>query len=207
MPTASPWYVVAIQVPSSKVPLTTYIPAQKPFPPDASEVSGPYLTRAIADAKANAQIAKGSSLPGSGLVKDVTNSLPFSGIDAIGDFFHRLTEKETWTRVGEVVVGGILLYAGIRALSHGSTVAGSGARKSAIRPVKKVAKTVGSVAVPEARVAIRAATPKTTARIAKHRTKVKTHGGKHPAPPPTPAKPRPKTVRESHIYYHKAGKS
>lgn len=105
---------------------------------------------------------------------------PLVGLAAIGDFFHRLTEKQTWARVGEVAVGGILLIAGLRALSSGSPAVGSGARKSAAKPVKRVAKVV----VPEARLAGRVAAkrtaPKTTARVAAHRTRVRKYGAKRP---------------------------
>ena len=132
-------------------------------------------------------ISNESSTAGSGNLPGLT------GIDAIGDFFHRLTEGETWTRVGEVVLGVILLYAGVKAL----TGAGS-ATKAASSPVKKAAKAGASIAVPEARLASRVAAkriaPKTTSRVAAHRTQVAKYGGKSPA------------VRESHIYHHKAGK-
>lgn len=33
----------------------------------------------------------------------------------IADFFHRLTEPQTWVRVGEFAVGGMLIYVGIKA--------------------------------------------------------------------------------------------
>jgi hypothetical protein len=115
----------------------------------------------------------------------------------IGDFFHRLTEKETWTRFGEVAVGGLLIYVGLRALTRGSTTVGAGARRDASKPVRKVAKTVTKIAVPEARLASRTvakrAAPKTTARIASHRARVRKYG----------AKSRVTARRESHIYHHK----
>lgn len=129
------------------------------------------------------------------------------GIVDVGDFFHRLTEPQTWTRVGEVIFGGILVYAGVRALSHGSAVTGSGARSSATRPVKKVARKTARVVVPEARLASRVAAkkvaPKTTARVARHRENVAKYGAKKPYSPPVK---RPPTMRESHIYYHRAPK-
>ena len=107
--------------------------------------------------------------------------LPLTGLASIGDFFHRLTEKQTWARVGEVAVGGILLIAGLRALSSGSPAVGSGARKAAAKPVRKVAQVV----VPEARLATRVAAkraaPKTTARVAVHRARVRKYGAKRPA--------------------------
>jgi hypothetical protein len=123
-----------------------------------------------------------------------------SGLNDIGDFFHRLTEGSTWTRVGEVVLGGILLYAGIRALTRGATA--SPTAKPVTSPVRKAAK----VAVPEARLATRVAAkrvaPKTTARVASHRARVAKYGAKKPYSAPSP---RPPTTRVSHIYHHKAG--
>ena len=104
------------------------------------------------------------------------------GIADVGDFFHRLTEPQTWTRVAEVGVGGILLFAGIKALTHG---AGSDvAVKSATKPVRSTSAKVAKVVVPEARlagrIAAKKAAPKTTARIAAHRAQVKKYGAKTP---------------------------
>jgi len=97
----------------------------------------------------------GGANPGGSLENNLTANTPLAPLGSIGDFFHRLTEKETWTRVGEVALGGILIYAGIRALSSG-TAAGV-ATKHATAPVKKVAKTVTKVAAPEVRYGARIA--------------------------------------------------
>lgn len=40
----------------------------------------------------------------------------FGGIAAVGDLAGRLTETNTWVRVGEFVVGGILLYIALRSM-------------------------------------------------------------------------------------------
>jgi hypothetical protein len=161
---------------------------------------GPYGTKLQAQAEANTLNAGAQPLAASTDVSNAANSL--APLGDIGDFFHRLTEGSTWTRVGEVALGGILLYAGLRAMSHGSSVAGSGARKAATKPVKTVAKKAAKVAVPEARLASRVAAkkvaPKTTARVASHRAQVAKYGGKRPVGAPKPA------VRTTHIYYHKA---
>lgn len=146
-----------------------------------------------------------------GAIPKATSSLappnPLSGVAAVGDFFQRLTQPQTWTRVGEVILGGILVYAGVRALTHGSTTAGVGARKSATKPVRKVASGVAKVAVPEARLASRKVAkktaPKTTARVAAHRAEVARYGARKPYAPPPPRPPRQPTVRVSHIYHHK----
>jgi hypothetical protein len=42
------------------------------------------------------------------------------GINAIGDFFNRLTQPNTWIRVGEVAAGLLLLYLGLSATMRGT---------------------------------------------------------------------------------------
>ena len=42
------------------------------------------------------------------------------GINAIGDFFNRLTEPNTWVRVGEVAAGILLVYLGLSATMRGT---------------------------------------------------------------------------------------
>lgn len=68
--------------------------------------------------------------------KGATTAL--GGLSAIGDFFNRLTEANTWLRVGEVVAGLLLLYIGLNAAMRG-TAAGN-AVQSATRTTKNVAK-------------------------------------------------------------------
>lgn len=113
------------------------------------------------------------------LAQDVLGSVsPLTNVD---DFAHRLTEKATWIRVGEVVLGGILLFVGIHAITRGSEAAS--AAKSVTRPVKKAAKTGIQIALPEATPAVRASAAR--AKIARKN------------PPPTRM-----YVRESHVYHH-----
>lgn len=132
-----------------------------------------------------------------------------TGVADIGDFFHRLTESATWTRVGEVLFGGLLLYVGLRALTHGSSTVGGGARKAATKPVRKVATKAAKVVVPEARLASRVAAkrvaPKTTAKVQAHRSRVRRYGGKTPYQPSKPKTVIHKSVRVSHVHHHKAG--
>lgn len=61
-----------------------------------------------------------------------------TGINAIGDFFNRLTQSATWVRVGEVVAGGLLLYLGLKAV-----VAPSGANVGR-QTVKSTASNIAS---------------------------------------------------------------
>jgi hypothetical protein len=148
-------------------------------------------------------VSSESSLAGSGNVPNPANLIP--GLTDIGDFFHRLTESSTWTRVGEVALGGILIYAGIRALASGSTVS-KGVRNAGstiTSPAKKATKAAVKVAVPEARLAGRVAAkrvaPKATARVASHRAQVKKYGAKTPYARP---EPRVTATRVSHVYHH-----
>jgi hypothetical protein len=88
----------------------------------------------------------------------------------IGNFFHRLSEKQTWIRVGEVALGGILLYVGVHAVAQGSAIktATKSGSKSITRPVRKATKATVRVALPQA-------TP--VVRTAKARAKVKARTG------------------------------
>jgi hypothetical protein len=123
----------------------------------------------------------------------------------IGQFFHALTEGKTWTRVAEVAVGSILVYAGVRALASGSTVNRGvrNATSTVTKPVRRTTKAAVKVAVPEVRLARRTAAkrvaPKTTARVAAHRQQVAKYGAKKPYSAPKSSGPR-----VSHIYHHKA---
>jgi hypothetical protein len=56
--------------------------------------------------------------------------LPLTGVAAIGDFFSRLGQANTWIRVGEVVAGLILLGIGLNAMFKG-------------KPMQIVTKTAG----------------------------------------------------------------
>lgn len=81
-------------------------------------------------AKNAQQIAQGT---GAGL--DKTGQALQGGLAGIGDFFARLTEASTWIRVGEVVLGLILIAVGLARITKAVPVA------------TKIAKTVGAVAV------------------------------------------------------------
>lgn len=70
----------------------------------------------------------------------VANANPLQGVAAIGDFFSRLTQGNTWVRVGEVIAGLLLLYVGVNALGR-DTAVGS-AVHSATNTAKKAAMVV-----------------------------------------------------------------
>lgn len=56
-----------------------------------------------------------------GKIGDALN--PLSGLAAIGDFFHRLAEGNTWIRIGEGLLGIILIALGIARMTHAVPVA------------------------------------------------------------------------------------
>jgi hypothetical protein len=198
------WVVSGIEVSNPIVQAPSLAAIQQQFANQPVLIEGPFQTKAQAEQFFN---TGSTSVPGAKTYEHAPKSLfpnPLSGVQEIGDFFHRLTEKATWVRVVEVLAGGVLVYAGVRALAQGSPVVGSGARKSVTKPVRKVAKTAVKVAAPEARLAARTAAkrraPKTTARVAAHRERVAKYGAKTPYRPPVK---RPPTTRVSHIYHHK----
>jgi hypothetical protein len=72
-----------------------------------------------------------------------TLSNPLGGINAIGDFFNRLTQPNTWIRVGEVAAGILLVYLGLSATMRGTEA------QRAVQSVKhagKKAVEIGAVA-------------------------------------------------------------
>jgi hypothetical protein len=76
-------------------------------------------------------IAPGVNAPGLGN--------PLTGINAVGDFFQRLTQPATWIRVGEFVAGGLLLFIALNAMTRGPVRSATGKTvKSGVRVAKKV---------------------------------------------------------------------
>lgn len=110
-------------------------------------LAGPFATQAQAQAWAN---GAGASNFGAGKTNisaptdtPVTSGIPgpgnpLTGVNAIGDFFQRLTQPSTWIRVGEFVAGGLLLYIGGSAALRG-TAAGETVKRTA-KVAKKVVK-------------------------------------------------------------------
>lgn len=54
--------------------------------------------------------------------QQAAKSANLGGLAAIGDFFNRLTEPNTWLRVGEVIAGLLLVYLGLKATMSGTAV-------------------------------------------------------------------------------------
>jgi hypothetical protein len=102
---------------------------------------GPYnwanAQAAVAGAKLGAGTGAGNAI---GTAQGAGQAANLGGLGAIGDFFNRLTQPNTWVRVGEVAAGVLLLYLGLNATMRG-TAAGN-AVQSATRTAKKVAEVV-----------------------------------------------------------------
>lgn len=77
-------------------------------------IAGPYSNRLQAQAKANSLNGVASS---SNPLNTPVN--PLTGINAIGDLANRLTQPNTWIRVGEFLAGGVLLVIGLNAMTKG----------------------------------------------------------------------------------------
>jgi hypothetical protein len=68
--------------------------------------------------------------------KKATSVVPgLGGIAAVGDFFSRLSEPNTWLRIAEVAVGGLLIYVSLKAMFPGTV----GAAAHSAGTVAKVA--------------------------------------------------------------------
>ena len=89
---------------------------------------GPYLTEALA--LAHAGVTGPPATTNASVAAQVGTAVAnLTGINAIGDFFTRLSQGNTWLRVGEVLAGGLLLTAGVIAITE-QTKAGKTAGKA-----------------------------------------------------------------------------
>jgi preprotein translocase subunit SecF len=128
------WFVVP-QVPAGNALAVHY--AVKEATPDSAayqqwQAAGyvETVTQAQAQAvaaKLNKDVAKQTAVPG------LDNLHPLTGIDAVGDFFSRLTEPNTWLRIGEFAIGGILLYVALKAMFPGAVSSVTGPVKTAAK--------------------------------------------------------------------------
>jgi hypothetical protein len=85
---------------------------------------GPYATKAEAQSAANTATSKATST-------EFNPSLPnpLSGVNAIGAFFNKLGEANTWIRAGKVIIGGLLLVVGLVHITGADNAIASAARK------------------------------------------------------------------------------
>lgn len=65
------------------------------------------------------------------------------GIADVGQFFNKLQDPHTWVRVGEFAVGGLVFYAGLKALLSGTPI--GNAVGSTVSTAKKAAKTTALI--------------------------------------------------------------
>jgi len=103
----------------------------------AGAVDGPFTTKLQAQASANKFNAGGQAT-----IPNITTNAVQSGlgINAIGDFFNRLTESATWVRVGEVAIGTLLILVALNAMTKGPL------RTATTKTVKSGAKVAKAVA-------------------------------------------------------------
>jgi hypothetical protein len=197
------WYNVQSGQPAQFIeePTAAAVENATGFPP----LAGPFPTKAAAQAYATSSGITQKTTP---TTPSISN--PLDALTEIGDFFHRLTEAETWERLGEVLLGGIIIWAGIKALTTGQSPVRTAARtasapaRAAGRTTKRAAGAAVTYAAPEVRLAGRVAAkkvaPKTTARYSRARTRVTQHhtyakqyGSKKPYNPSSNVRPLRRT--------------
>lgn len=103
-------------------PFATQQQAQKASPPSGLQ----FIGQAIGIVGAAGANAAGGGIPS---VSGVGVGNPLSGLAAIGDFFQRLTQANTWIRVGKVIAGGALLLIGLAHITGAGNAVATAARK------------------------------------------------------------------------------
>lgn len=88
---------------------------------------GPFATEA--EALAAQAPRQQSPNPVNDAVNAAENSSTLSGLDAIGAFFNKLGEANTWIRVAKVLVGGVLLIIGLAHMTGAGNAVATTARK------------------------------------------------------------------------------
>lgn len=88
-----------------------------------TNLSGPYATKADAQkavSSGQVQPQNPSAGPQPNLFGQPAPSVPnpLSGLASIGDFFSRLTNANTWLRLGEVVLGVLLIAVGVAKMTN-----------------------------------------------------------------------------------------
>jgi len=95
---------------------TNYVIEQAASRP-INTVAGPYATKAAAQAWQTSANTAGNS-PGSAIGGAADAAANATGLSAVGDFFGRLGQANTWIRVAEVILGVVLLAVGIARITH-----------------------------------------------------------------------------------------
>jgi hypothetical protein len=103
---------------------------------------GPYSSQAAAQQVANQPGcgAPGPNIPGNPGQAIGQAVSGFTGLNAIGDFANRLTQANTWVRVGEFIAGAILVIIAINAMTKGPV------RSATTGTIKSGAKKAGALA-------------------------------------------------------------
>jgi hypothetical protein len=141
MANSDPWWIVregtlgqivSSLTPSQLLNLSVQYHAVQAAKKPNSTALGPYPTQAAATAAADAQNAGQAGLnKAAGAAASAASSIPgLGGLASVGQFFDRLTEGNTWIRVGEVLLGLALVVVGTAKL-FGNTSIGKTATKAA----------------------------------------------------------------------------
>lgn len=100
--------------------------AQRP----TQQAWGPYGTKAAAEA----ELANLKKHPPKNVQVEPPKpplSNPLQGVQAIGDFFQRLSQASTWIRVAEVVLGAALIIVGLAHITQAGKLARQAAKVGA----------------------------------------------------------------------------
>ena len=95
-------------------------------------VLGPYPSKAAALAAEKAQPPNPNSKP---VIKVPGINQIFGGVNAIGDFFNKLSEANTWLRIAEGILGGILIAVSLAKLTGVENVISQTVKKIPIMPI------------------------------------------------------------------------
>ena len=125
------WWVINTSPPSGTPTIYTVLEGTRDQAlniPDGGGISGPYSTLGQANQVASTEPenkTQPTPIPGVGISPGggFTASGPLSGLAAIGNFFNSLSQASTWIRVGEVLLGLILVAVGLARLTHAVPVA------------------------------------------------------------------------------------
>lgn len=135
----SEWWAIRVAEPRTGVAKLVYVEAPNENAalgaggPGASYIGGPYATEQDAEnAQPGVATAPGSSNPNSGdlptdgaspgTINANPSQIP-NPLTAIGDFFGRLEEGSTWIRIGEVLLGIVLIALGVAKMTNAVPVA------------------------------------------------------------------------------------
>lgn len=141
-----PWWVIEADIGGGLSPTYQVVQGPKPNPSlvqtasgTTVKVTGPYKTQAEAEAVIPKGARTGPGVPTNTGPTNIGQSLLTLPSDLVPQqvtqFFSALGQKATWERVGEVVVGLLVLYIGLKAL-----ITPSGQDPAKFSVVKAVAK-------------------------------------------------------------------